>query len=201
MSLATATTISSLSITVSSIVTGRPFTSKVVRQTAGSTAGTGFGLALEEEEDMVKASKVKNFESIENARSCLGYRLIVKNIERVGDHATDIVKDLLEFKKPIKKSVLDTIHEMNNFALSVLDDACLSLFKRDFTQAELTVEKTADITKYEKKMLESTKSLRDDEEIYRVRRMGENIRRISEYASDIAEIVMNMTIEKTLRKQ
>ncbi|HKC79241.1 MAG TPA: PhoU family transcriptional regulator, partial [Nitrosopumilaceae archaeon] len=37
--------------------------------------------------------------------------------------------------------------------------------------------------------------------IYRVRRMGENIRRISEYASDIAEIVMNMTIEKTLRKQ
>ncbi len=50
-------------------------------------------------------------------------------------------------------------------------------------------------------MLESTKSLRDDEEIYRVRRMGENIRRISEYASDIAEIVMNMTVEKTLRKQ
>src|SRR5437660_1587539 len=138
---------------------------------------------------------------IENARSCLGYRLIVKNIERVGDHATDIVKDLLEFKKPIKKSVLDTIHEMNNFALSVLDDACLSLFKRDFAQAELTVKRTADITKYEKKMLESTKSLRDDEEVYRVRRMAENIRRISEYASDIAEIVMNMTIEKTLRKQ
>jgi hypothetical protein len=69
MSLATATTISSLSITVSSIVTGRPFTSKVVRQTAGSTSGTGFGFALEEEEDMVRASKVKNFQSIENARS------------------------------------------------------------------------------------------------------------------------------------
>jgi hypothetical protein len=68
MSLATATAVSSLSITVSSIVTGQPFTSKVVRQTAGSTAGTGFGLALEEEEDMVKASKF-NFESIENARS------------------------------------------------------------------------------------------------------------------------------------
>jgi hypothetical protein len=36
-----------------------------VRQNTGSTAGTWFGLALEEEEDMVKASKVKNFESIE----------------------------------------------------------------------------------------------------------------------------------------
>ena len=42
--------------------------------------------------------------------------------------------------------------------------------------------------------------LKDDEEIYRVRRLAENIRRISEYASDIAEIVLNMNIEKTLKK-
>jgi len=137
----------------------------------------------------------------ENARSCLGYRLIVKNIERVGDHAVVIAKDLLEFKKPIKKSVLDVIREMNNFALSVLDDACLALFKKDFAQAELAIQRTSEITKHEKKVFESVKSLRDDEEVYRVRRMAENIRRISEYASDIAEIVMNMTIEKTLRKQ
>ena len=137
----------------------------------------------------------------ENARSCLGYRVIVKNIERVGDHAVGIAKDLLEFKKPIKKSVLDEIRDMNNFSLSVLDEACLSLFKKDFVQAELSIQKTMDITKYEKKVFETIKSLRDDEEIYRVRRMVENIRRISEYASDIAEIVMNMTIEKTLRKQ
>jgi hypothetical protein len=44
------------------------------------------------------------------------------------------------------------------------------------------------------------KSLKEDEEIYRVRRLAENIRRISEYASDIAEIVLNMNIEKTLKK-
>jgi phosphate uptake regulator len=137
----------------------------------------------------------------ENARSCLGYRVIVKNIERVGDHAVGIAKDLLEFKKPVRKSAMVEIREMSNFSLSVLDEACLSLFKKDFTQAEIAIQKSADITKYEKKVLDSIKSLRDDEEVYRVRRMVENIRRISEYASDIAEIVMNMTIEKTLRKQ
>ena len=137
----------------------------------------------------------------ENARSCLGYRVIVKNIERVGDHAVGIAKDLLEFKKPVRKSVMEGIREMSNFSLSVLDEACLSLFKKDFTQAEIAIQKTAEITKYEKKVFESIKSLRDDEEVYRVRRMVENIRRISEYASDISEIVMNMTIEKTLRKQ
>ena len=30
--------------------------------------------------------------------------------------------------------------------------------------------------------------------------MTENIRRVAEYASDIAEIVLNMNIEKTLKK-
>jgi hypothetical protein len=30
--------------------------------------------------------------------------------------------------------------------------------------------------------------------------MTENIRRISEYSSDIAEIVLNMNIEKSLKK-
>jgi len=137
----------------------------------------------------------------ENARSCLGYRVIVKNIERVGDHAVGIAKDLLEFKKPVRKSVMVEIREMSNFSLSVLDEACLSLFKKDFIQAEIAIQKSAEITRYEKKVLESIKSLKDDEEVYRVRRMVENMRRISEYASDIAEIVMNMTIEKTLRKQ
>jgi len=39
-----------------------------------------------------------------NSRDCLGYRLIVKNIERTGDHAVIIAKDLLEFLNPISFS-------------------------------------------------------------------------------------------------
>ena len=136
----------------------------------------------------------------DNARICLGYRLVVKNIERTGDHAAFIAKDLLEFKKGIKKEVFEKIQDMNNFSISVLDDACLALFKEDYVQAEKTIVRSGEITKYEKKVLDSTRSLRDDEEIYRIRRMTENIRRISEYASDIAEIVLNINIEKVLKK-
>lgn len=136
----------------------------------------------------------------DNARNCLGYRLVVKNIERTGDQAAFIAKDLLEFKKGVKKEVFEKIQDMNNFSVSVLDDACLALFKGDYVQAEKTIVKSGEITKYEKKIFDSTRSLRDDEEIYRIRRMTENIRRISEYASDIAEIVLNINIEKALKK-
>jgi len=135
-----------------------------------------------------------------NARNCLGYRLVVKNIERTGDHAAFIAKDLIEFKKPVKKEILQRLQEMNEFCLAVLDDACLALFKEDYNQAENTITKTNEITKFEKKVRDASKSLKDDEEIYRIRRMTENIRRISEYASDIAEIVLNMNIEKALKK-
>ena len=46
-----------------------------------------------------------------NARNCLGYRLVVKNIERTGDHAAFIAKDLLEFKKSVKKEILQKLQE------------------------------------------------------------------------------------------
>jgi len=136
-----------------------------------------------------------------NARICLGYRLVVKNIERAGDHAAFIAKDLLEFKKPMKKEILDKIQDMNKFCLSVLDDSCLALFKEDYVHAEQIIEKTSEIIKYEKKIRDVSKFLKDDEEIYRIRRITESIKRISEYASDIAEIVLNMNIEKALKKK
>ena len=135
-----------------------------------------------------------------NSRNCLGYRLVVKNIERTGDHAVLIAKDLIEFQKPIKKPILEKIQEMNDFAISVLDESCLALFKGDYWQAEQTIKKSIEISKFEKKVLNLANSLKNNEEVYRVRRMTENIRRIAEYASDIAEIVLNMNVEKTLKK-
>ena len=135
-----------------------------------------------------------------NARNCLGYRLVVKNIERTGDHAAFIAKDLIEFKKSVKKEILQKLQEMNEFSLSVLDDSTLALFKEDYNQAEKIIVKIDEIVQYEKRVSDACKTLKDDEEIYRIRRMTENIRRVAEYASDIAEIVLNMNIEKTLKK-
>lgn len=135
-----------------------------------------------------------------NPRNCLGYRLVVKNIERVGDHAAFIAKDVLEYKKSIKKEIIDKIENMNEFSLSLLDDASLALFKEDYVEAENIIEKADGIVKYERKIRDASKSLKNEEEVYRIRRMTENIRRVSEYATDIAEIVLNMNIEKTLKK-
>ena len=136
----------------------------------------------------------------DNARDCLGYRVIIKNIERVGDHAVNISKDVLDYKTPITGKMFDKIQEMSIFAISVIDDACLALFKKDYEQAENAIKKSSRIIKYEKNIVESLKTNNDELESFRIRRIVENVKRIAEYASDIGEIVLNMNIEKVLKK-
>ena len=41
---------------------------------------------------------------------------------------------------------------------------------------------------------------KEEEEIFRIRKIVENVKRVAEYASDIGEIVLNMNIEKILKK-
>ena len=56
------------------------------------------------------------------------------------------------------------------------------------------------LQKYEKRILGNLKTSKDEEEIFRIRKIVENVKRVAEYASDIGEIVLNMNIEKILKK-
>ncbi|MEM2759954.1 MAG: PhoU domain-containing protein [Nitrososphaerales archaeon] len=133
-------------------------------------------------------------------RDCLGYRSIVKSIERAADHAANIAEDIFEMETTMGSDLVAKIENMSNFALEVLDDACLSLFKRDYAEAERAIEKSKHIDDLEEQILGNPTSLRNINELYRIKLITENLRRIAEYASDIAEIVLNMTVEQSLKQ-
>jgi phosphate uptake regulator len=135
-----------------------------------------------------------------NARDCMGYRIVVKNIERLADHAVSLSQDILDFENPIPEKVIDRIGEMSDFTLNVIDDTCLTLFKNDYAGAEKAITESHNISKYEKKVLDLLKSVKNEKVSFRVRRIVENIRRISEYASDIGEVVLNMNVEKLIQR-
>jgi phosphate uptake regulator len=137
---------------------------------------------------------------LDDSRNCLGYRLITKSTERVADHATTIAKDIIEMGRPLNKDIVENIANMSNFALEVLDEACLSMFKRDYNSADRAIEKARKIDALEKAILSTSNKANDVNEMYRIKLITESIRRVAEYASDIAEIVLNMNVEKTLRK-
>ena len=135
-----------------------------------------------------------------NARDCLGYRVIVKNIERLADHAERIAKDVIEFKKPVNEKTYDKLVEMSNYTLELIDNSCLAMFKQDTIEAEETIIRAGKVAKYEKKVLDTMKLSKNQEEVYRVRKIIENLRRIAEYGSDIGEIVLNTNIEKMIKR-
>jgi phosphate uptake regulator len=148
----------------------------------------------------IKNEHLLNEIGLQDSINCLGYRLVTKSAERIADHAVLIAKDLIESRRPINPEIVKRITVMSNFALGVLDEACLSMFKQDYNSADKAIEKTRRIDDLEKSIVNGSSDLRDMNEIYRVKIISENLRRVAEYASDIAEIVLNMTVQQTLKK-
>jgi phosphate uptake regulator len=132
-----------------------------------------------------------------NPKDCLGYRLITKTVERTADHATNIARNVLLLKKRVDEQVLKKIKQMSELAVSSFETAIESLFKRDFNIAESVVEKSMKSISLEKEAVLSSKET-EIEEMANLRLLIESVRRTAEYASDIAEIVLNLTVESII---
>ncbi len=141
--------------------------------------------------------RIINEIGLSGARDCLGYRLITKSVERTADHAVSIAKNILLLNKYIDDETLTKIENMSTLAISAFENAIDSLFKHEFNLAENVIERTKEIAKLEKEAVLSSQKI-GIEEIANLRLLIESVRRTAEYASDIAEIVLNLNIESVL---
>jgi len=141
--------------------------------------------------------RLTNEMGLASPRDCLGYRLITKTVERTADHAANIAKNVLLLKKPVDERVLGKIVQMSELAISSFQMAIEALFKRNFNMAEGIIAKTEQIASLERRAVLSSKET-ELEEIASLRLLIESVRRTAEYASDIAEIVLNLTVESII---
>jgi phosphate uptake regulator len=134
---------------------------------------------------------------LSNPRECLGYRLITKTVERTADHAANIARNVLLLKKHVDEETVKRIEQMSELAVSSFETAIESLFKQDFNTAEAIILKAKEIISLEK---EAVLQLRETEteEIVNLRLLIESVSRTAEYASDIGEIVLNLTVESEI---
>jgi len=136
---------------------------------------------------------------LKNARDCLGYRLVTKAVERTADHAASIADNVLEMKKKLELETIEKLEKMSKLAVSMFENAIESLFRQDYTLAESIVEKTKEVASMEKAAVISSQKI-DVEDTPHLRLIIESIRRTAEYASDIAEVVLNLTVESVLTR-
>ena len=135
---------------------------------------------------------------LNNAKSCLGHRLITKAVERTADHATKIAENVRVLKEKVSDELIERIEKMSALAISMFEDSIKSLFKGDFNLAETVIEKITRIIKLEKEAVLSSQNV-GTEEIASLSLLIESVRRTAEYASDIAEVVLNLNVESVIR--
>ena len=130
---------------------------------------------------------------------CLSYRVAVKSIERIADHACSIADKAITLEDKIPKDSLQKIDKMSHLALTVLNDSVEALLRRDYQLADKTVDNAKNIRTLEDEVLKAIEKdkVRDPANIKLVL---EDIRRTAEYASDIAEAAMNETIDEVIEK-
>ena len=134
---------------------------------------------------------------LKTARDCLGYRLVTKAVERTADHAASIAENVLLMKNKLEPETIEKLEEMSKIAVSMFENAIEALFSQDYALAESIVERTKEVIAMEKEAVVSSQKI-DIEDAPYVRLIIESIRRTAEYASDIAEIVLNLTVESIL---
>lgn len=132
---------------------------------------------------------------LDNPRDCLGYRLITKSVERVSDHAVRMAQNIITVRNPVTEEVFKAFREMSTYALSGFEDSINALFSKDYALADEVVERMEQIEDFEKKVIvEILKKNFDAEMASSLRLIIESVKRTAEYGSDIAEVVLNLTI-------
>ena len=133
---------------------------------------------------------------LENPADCLSYRVAAKSIERVADHACGIADKAIKLKDKIPEKSLQNIDKMSHFALTVLGNSVEALLRRDYHLADKTVDIAENIRTLEDDVMASIENCNNVHDQANIRLALENIRRTAEYASDIAEVAINETIDE-----
>jgi phosphate uptake regulator len=138
-------------------------------------------------EDIELAEKI----GIRHPRECLGYRLITKSIERVGDHAVRIARNVLKMEAGVNAD--DPIFKMSDLSRKVFESSIDSMTQEDLQVINNIVVEAKKVSQFgvslESRGNEGPGSIE-------LSMVLESLRRVSEYSADIAEVAINMNIKQ-----
>lgn len=127
---------------------------------------------------------------------CISYRIVVKSIERVADHAVSIASRVKFLKSTLEPALLQKVTKLSEESLKVFEDSIAALNKRDYALADVVASNARRIAVKEKEFTDSLEESRKYTSV--IKFVLEDIRRTAEYSSDIAEAVINETVQDVI---
>jgi phosphate uptake regulator len=135
------------------------------------------------------------------------YRIAVNDIENIGENAMNIINNLGAFQKMIdnetlfvKEPIDEEIHgqlvNFNSQAHQLFEDAVKAMFKREYKDAEKIISRREGFTALENELIRLMSSKKLDPNVASLLRLiFDSSRRIMDYASNMAELTLNRTVE------
>lgn len=136
---------------------------------------------------------------LQKASDCLGYRAIVSRIERIADHAGLIAKRTKFVEDKIDSKIFVKIKKLSEKSLDVFEKSITAVQEHDFEKGEKVAEQVGKVIEEEKQIMSKIKENEKNSTI--IRFILEDLRRIAEYSSDIAEVAIDENIQKTITEE
>lgn len=130
---------------------------------------------------------------------CLGYRTVVKCIERIADHGVLIARRIKFLESPIKGNLLKTIIDLSQASLLVFDNSITALTKKDYLLAEKIASQISKVIEDEKQLMNNLRESSKNSTV--IKFILEDIRRTAEYSRDIAEVVMDENVYSVITEK
>lgn len=136
---------------------------------------------------------------LQKPSDCLGYRTIVSRIERIADHASLIAKRIKFIEEKIDPKTIIKIKKLSENSLEVFEKSITAVQEHDFEMAENVAQKVSQVIEDEKQIMNKIKETDKNASI--IRFALEDLRRIAEYSSDIAEVAIDDNIQNIISEE
>jgi len=133
---------------------------------------------------------------------CLGYRLVVKSVERVADHAVRIAESIRGLSEPLAPQIYEKIARLSKMSNDIYEKSMESLENLDAKMAKDTISRVPEAAKFESEIMkEVLNSHKSAKAVMDIEVITHALKRIAEYGSDIAEMAINLCVENAVQKK
>ena len=132
---------------------------------------------------------------IESQRDCLGYRIVVKVLERIADHIENIAKSYIKLFEIQKETQLYEFIDLTSNVVTTFEKSIQALFTRNGEMAETVFHELKKVEKSQSDISKELFKIEDIQSAILMKAMLDSLRRIASYSGDIAEVAINMSTE------
>jgi phosphate uptake regulator len=150
-------------------------------------------LVVRQLKSAVEYQQVAEKLGIENQRDCLGYRIVVKALERIADHIENIAKSYIQLSEIQKDVQLNDFIRLNTEIIVVFEKSVDALFTRNHEMAEIIFKELGNIKKSHAGISNGLLQPKNIQSAILQKSMLDSFGRIASYSGDIAEIAINMS--------